>query len=464
MEKERRLTLKDSQKRATIEIHGSVAKIEGVSVFDVNKILTFTMPNYWFSPKYRKHVWDGKIRFLKGRWFPVGFINRVRRSLSVDTVVVRDSFECNYDPDSLSRYIENAKMNTKERDYMEAAVRVAIKERLGIVNLAANAGKSRCIGAILSAFPKNNFLVLAHRIDALHEVDEALREFLPDAENYTLSTFQSAKKLDLDVFDGVLVDECHVTAAKTFYKLVSKCKNAVIRLGFTASKRADGLGFYVEAVLGEVIYTIEQVELMRRGISVRPKVYLVPFKVPFADNGDYMSAEDLLTNCEERNQLIADLVKDRHEVLILFKRKKHGRLLEDLIPDSVRIDGDTTKPERDRVKKEFKNKQIKRLLASSIFDAGVNLNNILTLVLAWGGKSPIALTQRIGRALRSAEGKYSVDVFVIYDIGNKYFKEHSKARTEQFIEMGLDVEIWKIPEHISNEQTCKYIEEKKKNE
>ncbi len=445
MEKERKPTSRGSQrKKAIIEIHGSIAKVEGVSTFDVSKILTFTMPNYWFSPKYRKHIWDGKIRFLKGRWFPVGFVNRVKKSLSVDVDVFRDSLGYDYDPDSLNRYIETARLNTEERDYMEAAVRVAIGERLGIVNLAANAGKSRCIGAILSAFPKNNFLVLAHRIDILSELDATFKEFLPGVENYTLSTFQSAKKLDLDVFDGVLVDECHVTAAKTFYTLISECRNALIRLGFTATpKRADGLSFYIEAVLGEVIYTVKQAELMRRGISVRPKVYLVPFKVPFVDTEDYITAEDLLTNCKERNQLLASLVEDKDEVLVLFKRKKHGRLLEDLIPDSVRIDGDTPPAERNRVKEEFKNKQIKRLLASSIFDAGVNLNNIKVLVLAWGGKSPVALTQRIGRALRKAEGKHSVDIFVIYEVGNKYFREHAKARTNQFIDMGFDIGVWK---------------------
>lgn len=434
---------RDSSRKARIEVSGPLARIEGVSSFDVDKVLTFTMPNYWFSPKFQRRVWDGKIRFLRRGCFPIGFINRVKRSLDIPVIVEGNTrVEC--DLDALDEYLKRAKARDYPRDYQAAAIKEGIKEGLGIINLAANAGKSRCIGGIIAAFPKLNFLVLAHRIDILSEINETLKKFLPEAENYTLSTFQSAKKLDLEVFDGVLVDEAHVSAAKTFYQLISKCINATIRLGFTATpKRGDGLGFYVEAVLGEVIYVITQEELIKRGISIKPKIHLIPFKIPFVENENYIDAETMLINCKERNQLIADLIKNRDEVLILFRRIEHGKILEQLIEGSVRLDGDTPQASREKIKKDFKRKLIRVLLASSIFDAGVNLPNIKTLFLAWGGKSPVALIQRVGRALRNDEGKHMVDIFAIHEIGNKYFREHARRRLEQFYEMHFSIEIWK---------------------
>ncbi len=446
MKRLRKLTLNDSEKQVAIKVLSPLARIDGISQFELGKILTFVMPNFWFSPKYQNKIWDGKIRFAKGKWFPVGFVNRVAKALDAPYHIEKFSkIQDKCDWEALNEFLERAEIkNSKERDYQENAIRTGIAEEIGIIGLAANAGKGRIIAGIVATLPQTNFLILANRIDILSEIKEVFQEFLLDAENYTLSTFQSAKKLDLEVYDGVLVDEAHVVAAKTFYKLLSKCVNASIRLGFTATAdRPDGLGFYIEAVLGETICTISQKELIKRGISTKPKVFFVPFKIPFIENENYPDAENMLVNCAERNQLIADLVKDRKEVLILFKRKEHGKILENLIEGSVRIDGDTPAATRKTIKQNFKLKKIRVLLASSIFDAGINLPNILTLVLAWGGKSPIALTQRIGRALRKAEGKHSVDIFVPYEVGNTYFREHSKRRVEQFFEMGFEVEVMK---------------------
>ncbi len=441
MERQKSLTSRGSQRSARIEVVGPLARIEGVSQFDLDKILTFTMPNYWFSPKYRNKVWDGKIRFARGKWFPVGFVNRVVRELSVPITVIRPANSPDKEGwEALEKYLKAV----NARDYQDNTIMTGIAKSIGIINLAANAGKTRCIGGILVAFPKKHFLVLAHRVDILSEIKETLDEFLPEAENYVLSTFKSAKKLDLEVFDGVLVDEAHVSAAKTFYKLITKCINASIRLGFTATpKRPDGLGFYIEAALGEVICTITQDELIKRGISTKPKIFLVPFTIPFVENDNYGTANTMLVNCKERNQLIADLVKDKDEVLVLFQRIEHGKLLEELIEDSVRIDGKSPQSTRETIKKQFKAKKIRVLLASSILDAGVNLKNIKTLVLAWGGKSPIELTQKVGRAIRKDEGKHHVDIFALHEVGNRYFREHSKRRLELFAEMNFEMEILK---------------------
>ena len=83
------------------------------------------------------------------------------------------------------------------------------------------------------------------------------------------------------------------------------------------------------------------------------------------------------------------------------------------------------------------------MIASNIFDTGINLPNIKTLILAWAGKSEHGLTQKIGRAVRWFRDKSSVDVFVFYEKGNKYFNKHSKIRLNKLIDDGYDVEIFK---------------------
>jgi superfamily II DNA or RNA helicase len=428
-------------KNTKIKIKGSTAEIFGeYNTASLNRALTFKSPGYWFSPAYKSGAWDGKVKFLKNNKFPVGFLQRAKIVLSKDVEIQYLGDYPKINLTSLTEYLEKANL----RDYQIDAVKCGIKNRLGIINLAANAGKSRCIAGIISAFPQSQFLILAHRIDILSELQETFDEFLVN-QNYELSTFQSAKKYDLTQFDGVLVDEVQTVAANTFYKIVNSCINANIRLGFSATpKRSDGKDYYIEATVGKPIIKVKQSELIERGISTKPKIYLIPYKVDFIDNVSYSKAEDMLINDKTRNQMIADLCKDRHEVMILFRRIDHGKLLHNLIPGSVYIDGNDNKSKRDKTKKDFKEGKIKVLLSSNIFDTGINLNNIKTLILAWAGKSPFGLTQKIGRALRNCKGKDSVDVFCFAEVGNKYFEQHTNIRIDELIKEGYDVKTYKL--------------------
>ena len=174
------------------------------------------------------------------------------------------------------------------------------------------------------------------------------------------------------------------------------------------------------------------------------KLYLIPFKVDFLEGHSYQKAEDLLINNNKRNQIIANLCKDKHEVVILFRKYEHGDKLHKLIPGSVYLDGRDSRDKRDKIKKDFVSGKIKVLLSSNIFDKGVNLKNIKTLILAWAGKSPFGLTQKIGRAVRNCKDKDSVDIFCFAESGNKYFDNHTKIRIDELVNENYDVEIYKI--------------------
>lgn len=69
------------------------------------------------------------------------------------------------------------------------------------------------------------------------------------------------------------------------------------------------------------------------------------------------------------------------------------------------------------------------VIASDIFKEGVDIPNLKCLILACGGKSSVALIQRIGRLLRLFPGK---DKAIIYDFADdcKYLRSHYKRRLE----------------------------------
>jgi superfamily II DNA or RNA helicase len=424
-----------------LKVYGGKVNIEGK--FDIDKVeeaLTFKVPNYWFSPAYKKGHWDGRVHYLKKRTFPVGFLHRVKK-LCPEASVER------IDPlvyiEELNEYIDKSGVAKPPREYQYEAIRAGIKERIGIIKLATNAGKGRVIAGIVSAFPDSDFLVLAHRKDIIAEIKKEFDEFLHTYTNYDLSTFQSAKHLDLDKYDGVLVDECASVAAQTFYSIVGGCVNANLRIGFSATpERSDGKDYMIEAAVGQPIIEIDQQELVKRGISVKPKVYVVPFRVDDLTGG-YASIEDVLINSSSRNNITAKLAKGKKQVVILFRRLDHGKLIHDLIPGSVYITGYNSQDRREKVKQDFIDGKIDCLVSSNIFDTGVNLPNMTTLILAWAGKSPHGLIQKIGRAVRSCKGKTGVDIFCFGEMGNKYLDKHTKIRIGKLVDDGYDVEILK---------------------
>jgi superfamily II DNA or RNA helicase len=115
--------------------------------------------------------------------------------------------------------------------------------------------------------------------------------------------------------------------------------------------------------------------------------------------------------------------------LILVRYLPHGQKLVDMLRDlpvffvNGRLDGET----RRQVKEQFEGGEFHCLVASSVFDIGVDIPSLDSLVLAGGGKSTVRVLQRIGRVIRAHEGK--TDAIVMDFIDNaKYLDTHSAIR------------------------------------
>lgn len=423
-----------------LSVNGSKITIKGkYNLGHIDKALTFKVPNFWFSPAYKRGHWDGSVHFLKNNTFPVGFLHRIKQLYP--KVEVKGNYPI---PNmwTLTEFAKKAGVTEYPREYQFEAIKIAVKKKLGIIKLATNAGKGRVIAGIISAFPNIEFLVLAHRKDIVSEIVKECNKFLTTA-NYEISTFQSAKNYEVGMFGGVLIDECPSVAANTFSKVVGECTNANIRVGFSATpERSDGKDYMIEACVGQPIIEIGQQELVKRGISVKPKIYVIPFKVD-SFGGGYADIEELLVNSTDRNEIIVDLARGKSQVVILFRRLEHGKLIHGLLPGSVYVDGNFSQAKREDIKQDFIDGKISCLVSSNIFDTGVNLPNMTTLILAWAGKSPHGLVQKIGRAVRNSEGKTGVDIWCFGEMGNSYLDKHTKIRIGKLVDDGYDVEIWK---------------------
>src|SRR5690606_14891566 len=118
--------------------------------------------------------------------------------------------------------------------------------------------------------------------------------------------------------------------------------------------------------------------------------------------------------------------------LVLFKNKAHGKRLYKMLSGKIScamLDGDDDFKIREEVCDKIKIGEIDCIIASTIFDIGVDLPVLSALVIAGGGKSSVRALQRVGRILRLYHGKTIAPVIDFCDQA-PFLLDHSLKRKE----------------------------------
>ena len=155
---------------------------------------------------------------------------------------------------------------------------------------------------------------------------------------------------------------------------------------------------------------------------------------------------------EIRNNLILKwtqrLSEQGYKTLLLYSGLSHGKYLYEQLSQALPcalLSGKDDIGIRDKAKANLEEGKIKVILASSIFDIGLDLPCLSGLVLAGGGESKIKGLQRLGRVIRNYPGKKQAAIVDFID-NAKYLIDHSKIRYKIYTsEEGFEVI---IPPHI----------------
>ena len=118
------------------------------------------------------------------------------------------------------------------------------------------------------------------------------------------------------------------------------------------------------------------------------------------------------------------------------------RAAERLAGESVRsklLTGKHAGAVRTEARKDFRTGALEVLIATPIFDEGVDLPELDVIVLAAGGKSAVRLLQRIGRSLRLSPGKTHAMIHDFLDSGNRYTLGHSMGRLKACKKEGFEM-------------------------
>lgn len=358
-------------------------------------------------------------------------------------------------------------LNSKKYSYQGQSVRLCLDHGRGVLDLATNAGKTIVAAAIVKSLDAPTLFVAGTK-DIVLQTEEVFSEtlnrkisvlgvgrkelgYITVCTAQTLIRLVKGKMKELNHFEVLFFDECHHSSSDTWWKIAMKIP-ARYRFGLSGTSFGgkDDKDWRLIGATGELIKTVSNAELIKRGVSAKPKIVFLKSQVAREVDGTYLEVvKDGIVNDVVRNTQIHalsfSLVKRGHSILILTPRKVHGlNLFTMLSRDNGKFNvffnwGGVHAFLRKKNLEKFK-EEGGVMIATSVYDEGIDIPEINSLILALGGKSHRKVLQRIGRALRKKqEGKNVVTVYDFWDWHNDYLEKHSKGRLKLYLEEGFDV-------------------------
>lgn len=460
--------------------HSQIKNLEDLSIIDkISSALSYSVESAKYTWQYRTGRWDGTHKLLtKGLKFPTGCLELVCSIL--------DSYSIDYTLND-KRSWQNKKAGGLKwhgfdlYDYQNEIVDIAMDKKCGMIKAATGAGKSIILSRIVYEYNVPTVIYVVS-LDLLEQMHTTLEKCLGvpvgmvgggkcSIEKITVCSAWTAGKayskgkqekesLDEDVkpdkwtpnsqqkqsikqmIEGaelVILDESQFAAASSIQAILKNSKSAAHRYGLSGTPwRSDGCDLLLEAAFGSNICDLKASKLIREGYLVQPKIAFrdIPkYGGKIKKNWSEVESKYILEN-EIRNEILIKNLKKLLDLgrrpLILFRKHKHGRLLEELLPTDINysyITGDTSLEDRIEIRDDFGSGKTDLLLASSVYDQGVDLPALDALILAGGGKSTAKALQRIGRVIRANKDGGKKDAYVVETFDQEsYVKSHSIIR------------------------------------
>lgn len=437
----------------------------------VKDAVSYYPKGYKYTNVYKKGLWDGRKSLYNhfSDSFPTGLLPAVLKNL--DNAQVSYTLEDRRVRPPLAG--DGYELNgITLRDYQVEAVARALEAGRGILDMSVGSGKTEIACSLIKAIGRRT-LFIVHLKTLLIQTVERLKERLgvepavfgfgsAEFGDITVATIQSLHRYLPDItqylkeFDVVIADEAHHIGDNTFMEVLSKIP-AYYRFGLSGSPldRTDGGSLYTIGALGDVIYQVQPSELIEQGVLVKPKVLVIPIssfntsvyknKTEFDQINDWNELYEyaIVTN-KERNEVVVETADqllnelDRPNVMVMVREIEHGHLLKKMLESRLGTTvpflwGSTKNNSLVTNMEDYKAGKIKCMVVSTIFDEGVDIPNISSMIIASGGSSPIKSIQRVGRGIRRISGKDDVVIVDFMDEFHRITKNHSNKRIKNYL-------------------------------
>lgn len=353
-----------------------------------------------------------------------------------------------------------------------------------MVVMATGLGKTYLAGFLARRFER--VLFLAHREEILHQAKASFARILPDrsfglyngvskdgdsdcvfASIYTLGIKKHRESFPVDAFDLIVVDEFHHAAAASYQSVMQYFRPQFL-LGITATPdRMDGKDVYALCD-GNVAYRIHFLEAIRRG-------WLSPFRYfGVYEDTDYSQIrwfgshydEEQLAAAQLRESTAAQIFEawTRHKLtrtISFCSSIRQANYLADYFKgqgiSAVSLHSGTVGLKRSEAIKKLANGSLEIIFTVDLFNEGVDIPSIDTLLFVRPTESLTVFAQQVGRGLRIASSKthcHIIDLIGNYrnaDVKLRLFEEKDQASAKaqtaivsalpQGCEMKLDTQV-----------------------
>jgi superfamily II DNA or RNA helicase len=363
------------------------------------------------------------------------------------------------------------------RDYQRAALEAVCARERGILWLPTAAGKTATASSIVASFPQARWLFLVHRLSLLNQTADSFRKFTGEAagkvgesgwrpRRFTVATFQTlaARLANEDAearalfesVDGVIADECHAVASTTATAIFGAATNARYRIGLSGTPlaRGDRKSSLVVGATGPIIYRMRPEVLVEREVLARPTIIMADCWQDELEDATWPTVYDrLVVHSARRNALVVEAVRRSEKPSLVFVQAvEHGQVLMRAFARAglraAYVHGAHTTEQREAAIAQLVEGRIDVLVCSVVFQEGVDIPALRSVVIAAGGQSTIAAIQRVGRGLRKSEGKTSCTVWEVNDRGQRWLEAHARARRIAYQAEGYEVRV----EHLGDSE------------
>jgi superfamily II DNA or RNA helicase len=474
-------------------------------LMEVAPHFTYIMPNYQWTPQYKKSKgkWNGEIKLLSpitGR-FLLGLLKRVIlkcQELGYNEFTF-EGFENSgpeFTEDYILDFIEQLSLpeDRQPREYQLNAILSSLMANRRLILSPTSSGKSLIIYImfrILLEADKKILLVVPNSM----LVDQMFLDFETYAVNnkfdveefahkiYTgqsknspkpiyISTWQSIDAIPkedlgdyLEQFDAIMVDEVHGADAKSLRTIVEGCINAKHRTGFTGTLK-DSLTSELTLIglFGSIKKMISIRELMDKGLVADLTIKCIILKYPeemrqAVQGLEYDDELSMVLAYERRNKFIANLANslDGNTLTILRFIEKHAVGLKELYEAKNRrpvflLTGDLDKDEKTLIRQNMENINDADLMGTwGMVSTGMSIINLHNGIFASPSKSRVKVIQALGRLLRKGLNKTTAVQYDIVDnlsyegdpnyLMKHFFQRYKYYREEQFRIEFIEVEI-----------------------
>lgn len=257
--------------------------------------------------------------------------------------------------------------------------------------------------------------------------------------------------------------------ANVINSILKQCINTEYRIGTTGTlptAPADLLN--INAVLGNVLYTITSKELIDRGILTKMTVAGIFVKYPMnfimKNKGrSYPEEVKIVENYANRVKTLSTILSHtpkEHNILLLCNHVEHLNSTADWLrknyPDrNIKIiSGSVNAAEREDIRKNLENEEGTIIVATyGTCSTGINMPKLHEVILYANSKSKIKVLQSLGRGLRKHNTKNRVILYDIIDdmcycirsrVVRNYLYQHWKEREKYYNEQGFPIKTMQL--------------------